>query len=130
HNDWLDAGPGEAAKLVADRGPEGLRVDLETENGVRYDQRIGAGCLRCFADGNHIAGIGRKLAPDRLIRGPANEAHDVERMFLVEREIATLRVARGTGDVDLQDIDVGFADIARHGFEIFDGGGRDGSDEG
>src|SRR6202022_2089093 len=106
----LDAGALEPAGFVAARRTEGSGIDLETKNRSRKDQRVGAGRPRRLADRAHVAGIGRELAPDRLVRGLANEAHDVERVFLVQREIAAFRVARGAGDVDFEDIDRGFAD--------------------
>src|SRR6516164_807783 len=62
HNDWLDARAREAAELVADRGAESIGIDLEPENSVRHNERIGTGGFRRLADRDHVPGIGRELA--------------------------------------------------------------------
>src|SRR5258708_34254827 len=83
HDDRLDAGTRESAELVADRGPETVDVDLEAENGVRHHERVGARRFGRLGDGDDVAGVGRELAPDRLVPGPWGEAPYVEPMFLV-----------------------------------------------
>src|SRR5262249_57501044 len=50
-------------------------------------------------------------------------------MLLVQREIAAFGVARGARDVDLEDVDLGSADVARHRFEILDRRRRDRADQ-
>ncbi len=129
-DDRLHARPRNAAELVADGGPESVDVDLQSQNCVRDDERVGTGRFRGKGDCHDVAGIGRELHPHRLRRRPPDALGYIVRVVLVHGEIAAIGIARRARDVDLDHVDIGMGrDFARHGLEIIRRDGGDGSDQ-
>ena len=119
HDDRLDAGPREPAELVADRRPERVGVDLEAEDGVRDDQRVGARGLRRLADGDDVAGIGRELRPDRLVGGLADAGSSRLKVWSsCSAKLPPPGSRVGQEMLTSMHVDVGTSDVARHGLEI------------
>ena len=129
HDDRLDARSRQAAELVADRRAERVGVDLQSQDRIGHDQRVGARALGCLRDRDDIAGIGRQLHPDWFFGGGADEPDHVISELGMQREIAAFGIARRAGNIDLEHVDVALGDVARHGFEILDRGRRDRADQ-